>query len=528
MKTSILIIDYGSQFTQLIARRVREIGVYSIVLGGNNLDDNLFDYIKNNNIKGIILSGSYDSTYKENATNISHKILNIGIPILGICYGMQSIVHQLGGKVVSSKHREFGCTKICIYNSKLLNNLSGIEYTEGNSQLEVLMSHGDKVTEIPEGFKVIASSKSCSIAGIEDAKRNIYGLQFHPEVTHTTSGKEIISRFVNDICGCSKDWSMHNFLDEKINSIKDQIANDNVILGLSGGIDSSVVALLLHKAIGSKLTCIFVDHGMLRLNEAQDVIENFSKLGIKVIYVNASEQFMNKLSGVYDPEEKRLIIGKEFIEIFQEQASKIENVKWLAQGTIYSDIIESAKNSNNCSAPIKSHHNVGGLPSNMNLKLIEPIKDLFKDEVKKLGVILDLPNSILDRHPFPGPGLAIRIIGEIKEKFIRSLQEADNIFIEELKYYKLNKESNWYNNISQAFAIFLPIKTVGVMGDSRTYEYVIALRAVQTSDFMTAKWAKIPYDLLEKISTRIINEVKMVNRVVYDISSKPPATIEWE
>jgi GMP synthase (glutamine-hydrolysing) len=451
-------------------------------------------------------------------------VFELGVPVLGICYGMQTMASQLGGMVENALHREFGYAEVRAQgHSALLRDIQDRANEQGHGLLDVWMSHGDKVTALPEGFKVIASNAATAIAGMADEARRFYALQFHPEVTHSKQGKAIISRFVHEICGAAADWTMPNYVDEAVARVREQVGNDEVILGLSGGVDSSVVAALLHKAIGAQLTCVFVDNGLLRLNEAEQVMETFARnLGVKVIHVDASAEFMKHLGGVTDPEQKRKIIGREFVEVFQRESAKLPNAKWLAQGTIYPDVIESAGAKTKKAHAIKSHHNVGGLPDTLHLKLLEPLRELFKDEVRELGVALGLPQEMVYRHPFPGPGLGVRILGEVKAEFADLLRRADAIFIEELR------ASGWYEKTSQAFAVFLPVKSVGVMGDGRTYEYVVALRAIQTQDFMTAHWAELPYSLLSKVSNRIINEVRGINRVVYDISGKPPATIEWE
>ncbi|AGF46899.1 glutamine-hydrolysing GMP synthase [Candidatus Kinetoplastibacterium desouzaii TCC079E] len=529
MNQHILIIDYGSQFTQLIARRIRELGVYAEVIH-NNIDKEFINNKIDVGLKGIILSGSHESIDNNDHDTLKKFILEIGIPVLGICYGMQLMANQLGGQVSLSTNREYGEVELIISSpSKLLDGIQVIKNNDDVNILKVLMSHGDTVTKLPDGFKKIAYTNSCPIAGMEDSNRNLYGLQFHPEVTHTILGNKILKRFVKNICQCESNWSMPNYIENTISRIKSEVGDDKVILGLSGGVDSSVAAILIHKAIGEKLTCVFVDHGCMRLNEKKQVEKMFSSYHINIIYKDASDLFFQKLSGIIDPEEKRKIIGAEFINVFQSEANKLGNIKWLAQGTIYPDVIESSNAKNGSSKVIKSHHNVGGLPEKMNLKLLEPLKYLFKDEVRKIGLELGISPEMIFRHPFPGPGLAVRIIGEVKPEFVKILQGADNIFIQELRN-NLNQLTgkSWYDSVSQAFAVFLPIKSVGVMGDHRTYEYVIVLRAVNTLDFMTANWSKIPDDLLSKISSRIINEIPGVNRVVYDISNKPPATIEWE
>ncbi|MDC3408522.1 glutamine-hydrolyzing GMP synthase [Burkholderiales bacterium] len=520
-KNRILVLDFGSQYSQLIVRRIREIGVYCEIfpydIGSSKISD--FDP------RGIILSGGPSSVYEEEGSpKAPDQIFTLGIPILGICYGMQTMASQLGALVIPADKREFGFAEIRARgHSDLLKDLFDRTNAENHGLLDVWMSHGDKVKELPEGFKVIASNASTPIAGMANESRQFYGLQFHPEVTHTSQGSHILSKFALNICGCEANWTMPSYIEAEVARIKETVLDEEVILGLSGGVDSSVAAALIHRAIGSQLTCVFVDNGLLRLNEAEQVMATFKQnLGVKVVHVDASDRFMVALSGIVDPEEKRRVIGKIFVDIFQEEAAKLPNAQWLAQGTIYPDVIESAGSKTNKAKTIKSHHNVGGLPDTLNLKLLEPLRDLFKDEVRLLGVALDLPKKMVFRHPFPGPGLGVRILGEVKKSYADFLREADAIFIEEL----IN--AGWYEKTAQAFAVFLPVKSVGVMGDGRTYEYVVALRAVETSDFMTANWAPLPHDLLSKISNRIINEVKGINRVVYDISGKPPATIEWE
>lgn len=516
----ILILDFGSQVSQLIARRVREQQVYCEL----HPFDVTEAFIREFKPNGIILSGGPNSVYESLDWKAPQVVFELGVPVLGICYGMQTMAQQLGGKVESSGKREFGFAEVRARgHSKFFNNIQDRSNDQGHGLLEVWMSHGDKVTELPAGFKVIGSSESCPVAAMADEERGFYAVQFHPEVTHTLKGKEMLARFVHDICGCGRDWNMPDYVNEAIAKVRAQVGNDEVILGLSGGVDSSVVAALLHKAIGDQLTCVFVDNGLLRLNEGAQVMETFGRnLGVKVIHVDATEQFMGHLKGVSDPEAKRKIIGREFVEVFQAEAAKLPNAKWLAQGTIYPDVIESAGGKTGKANAIKSHHNVGGLPETLNLKLLEPLRELFKDEVREFGVALGLPSEMVYRHPFPGPGLGVRILGEVKQEFADLLRRADAIFIDELR------AADWYDKTSQAFVVFLPVKSVGVMGDGRTYEYVVALRAVQTADFMTAHWAELPHSLLGKVSNRIINEVRGINRVVYDISGKPPATIEWE
>jgi GMP synthase (glutamine-hydrolysing) len=516
----ILILDFGSQVAQLIARRVREQQVYCEL----HSFDVSEDFIREFNPQGIVLSGGPNSVYEAEEWKAPDIVFKLGVPVLGICYGMQTMAAQLGGKVESSHKREFGYAEMRARgHSTLFNNIQDRVNDEGHGLLEVWMSHGDKVTELPPGFKVIGSNESTPIAAMADEARGYYAVQFHPEVTHTLKGREIIARFVHDICGCGRDWNMPDYVNEAIEKVRVQVGREEVILGLSGGVDSSVVAALLHRAIGDQLTCVFVDNGLLRLNEGVQVMDTFARnLGVKVIHVDATKQFMGHLQGVSDPEQKRKIIGREFVEVFQAEAQKLPNARWLAQGTIYPDVIESAGAKTKKAHAIKSHHNVGGLPETLNLKLLEPLRELFKDEVREFGVALGLPHEMVYRHPFPGPGLGVRILGEVRQDFADLLRLADAIFIDELR------AADWYDKTSQAFAVFLPVKSVGVMGDGRTYEYVVALRAVQTSDFMTAKWAELPHELLGRVSNRIINEVRGINRVVYDISGKPPATIEWE
>lgn len=516
----ILILDFGSQYTQLIARRIREIGVYCEIYSCECTDAEIQNFAP----KGIILSGGPESVTEGHTPRAPQSVFTLGIPVLGICYGMQTMTQQLGGKVETSDHREFGYAQIRARgHSKLLNKIEDHLSPEGFGLLDVWMSHGDRVVELPEGFKLIASSEGAPIAGMANEDKNFYALQFHPEVTHTKQGGRILSRFALEICGCAALWNSSNIIDDSIKAVREKVGNDEVILGLSGGVDSSVVAALLHKAIGSQLTCVFVDTGLLRLHEGDQVMAIFAQhLGVKVIRVDAEARYLAALAGENDPEKKRKIIGNLFIEIFDEEAAKLTSAKWLAQGTIYPDVIESAGAKSGKAHLIKSHHNVGGLPEDMKLKLVEPLRELFKDEVRKLGVELGLPADMVYRHPFPGPGLGVRILGEVKKEYADLLRQADAIFIEEL--YK----NDLYDKVSQAFAVFLPVKSVGVMGDGRRYDYVIAIRAVETIDFMTARWAHLPYDFLDLISRRIINEVAGISRVTYDISGKPPATIEWE
>ncbi|MEP6738882.1 MAG: glutamine-hydrolyzing GMP synthase [Caldimonas sp.] len=527
MHDRILILDFGSQVTQLIARRIREAHVFCEIHPNDVSDEFVRDFAP----KGIILSGSHASTYEEHELRAPKAVFELGVPVLGICYGMFTMAVQLGGTVESSTHREFGYAEVRARgHTRLLQDIEDFKADAGHGMLKVWMSHGDKVTELPPGFALMASTPSCPIAGMADEARGYYGVQFHPEVTHTVKGRELLVRFVLEICAARPDWVMGNFIDEAVARIREQVGEDDVILGLSGGVDSSVAAALIHKAIGDRLTCVFVDHGLLRLDEGRMVMEMFAgRLHVKVIAVDASEQFLGQLAGVTDPEAKRKIIGREFVEVFKSEAAKLKRAKWLAQGTIYPDVIESGGSKTKKAITIKSHHNVGGLPATLGLKLLEPLRELFKDEVRELGVALGLPHDMVYRHPFPGPGLGVRILGEVKREFADLLRRADAIFIEELRATKdAVSGKSWYELTSQAFAVFLPVKSVGVMGDGRTYEYVVALRAVQTSDFMTADWAELPYALLKQVSSRIINEVRGINRVTYDISSKPPATIEWE
>ena len=515
----ILILDFGSQVTQLIARRVREAHVYCEL---HPYDMPLAD-IKAFNPKGIILSGGpnsvYDSDYQADT-----GLFDLGVPVLGICYGMQFMAHHLGGEVQAGNQREFGYAQVQTEEGDLTRGIEDAPHT-----LDVWMSHGDKVFRLPENFRITGHTPSCPVAIMENSAKRFYGIQFHPEVTHTKQGRALLNRFVLDICGANPSWTMPNYIDEAVAKIRAQVGGDEVILGLSGGVDSSVAAALIHRAIGDQLTCVFVDHGLLRLDEGKNVMQMFAQnLGVKVVHVDASEQFLAKLAGVTDPEQKRKIIGAEFIEVFDTEEKKLTQAKWLAQGTIYPDVIESAGAKTKKAHAIKSHHNVGGLPENMKLKLLEPLRDLFKDEVRELGVALGLPREMVYRHPFPGPGLGVRVLGEVKREYADLLRQADAIFIEELRNTTDESGKSWYDLTSQAFAVFLPVKSVGVMGDGRTYDYVVALRAVITSDFMTAHWAELPYALLGRVSNRIINEVRGINRVVYDVSGKPPATIEWE
>ncbi|MCR5864623.1 glutamine-hydrolyzing GMP synthase [Aquincola sp. J276] len=532
MHDKILILDFGSQVTQLIARRIREAHVYCEI-HPNDVSD---AFIREFAPKGIILSGSHASTYEEHELRAPQAVWDLGVPVLGICYGMFTMAVQQGGQVEASDHREFGYAEVRAHgHTKLLDGLQDFATAEGHGMLKVWMSHGDKVTALPPGFKLMASTPSCPIAGMADEARGYYAVQFHPEVTHTVQGKALLERFVLNIAKAQPDWVMKDHIAEAVASIRAQVGDEEVILGLSGGVDSSVAAALIHRAIGDQLTCVFVDHGLLRLNEGDMVMDMFvGQLHAKVIRVDASELFLGKLAGVSDPEAKRKIIGSEFVTVFKQEAAKLvgagaKGAKWLAQGTIYPDVIESGGAKTKKAVTIKSHHNVGGLPEQLGLKLLEPLRDLFKDEVRELGVALGLPPEMVYRHPFPGPGLGVRILGEVKKEYADLLRRADAIFIEELRNWKDEASGkSWYDLTSQAFTVFLPVKSVGVMGDGRTYDYVVALRAVQTSDFMTADWAELPYGLLKKVSGRIINEVRGINRVTYDVSSKPPATIEWE
>lgn len=514
----ILILDFGSQVTQLIARRVREFNVYCEI----HPYDVSSEFIKDFAPKGIILSGGPNSVYEEDTPSAPSAVFELGVPVFGICYGMQTIANQLGGKVESSGKREFGYAEITELQSPVFAGLSDGVNDTGNF-LQVWMSHGDKVTQLPTGFEVIAKTPSCPIAAMANAERNIYAVQFHPEVTHTKQGTKILENFVLGVCKCEQSWTMPGYAEEAIEKIRSQVGRDTVILALSGGVDSSVAGVLIHKAIGSQLKCIFVDTGLLRHNEGEQVMTNYhDNLDLDITKIDAKEEFYTALAGVTDPEQKRKIIGKLFIDIFQRESAKFTNAKWLAQGTIYPDVIESAGSKTKKAHNIKSHHNVGGLPEDMHLKLLEPLRELFKDEVRALGVSLGIAPKLIYRHPFPGPGLGVRILGEVKPEYVELLQRADHIFIEELY------ASDLYNKVSQAFVVFLPVKTVGVMGDGRTYDYAVSLRAVETTDFMTANVANLPFEFITKVANRIINEVKGINRVTYDISGKPPATIEWE
>jgi GMP synthase (glutamine-hydrolysing) len=521
----ILILDFGSQVTQLIARRLRETEVYCEIHPHDVGDD----FVRAFAPRGVILSGSHLSAYEEDAGRAPQAVFELGVPVLGICYGMQTMAMQLGGRVEAGKLREFGYAEMRARgHSRLFEGIEDRRNAEGHGLLDVWMSHGDKVTELPPGFALIGSSTSCPVAAMADESRRFYAVQFHPEVTHTSQGAAILARFAHDICRCGHDWNMHDYVDEAVARIRAAVGGDAVLLGLSGGVDSSVAAALIHKAIGAQLTCVFVDHGLLRQNEATEVMDTFARnLGVRVVHVDASAEFLAALDGVDDPEAKRKIIGKLFVDVFEREAAKLADVRWLAQGTIYPDVIESAAAKTNKAHTIKSHHNVGGLPETLKLKLLEPLRELFKDEVRKLGLELGLPRSMVFRHPFPGPGLGVRILGAVTKRAADLLRHADAIFIEELRAAHQDGVS-WYDRTSQAFAVFLPVRSVGVMGDGRTYENAVALRCVETTDFMTARWAPLPHDLLARVSNRITNEVRGINRVVYDISSKPPATIEWE
>ena len=516
----ILILDFGSQYTQLIARRVREVGVYSEIRAWDMDEAEIIAF----DPKGIILAGGPESVTAGESPRAPQLVFELGIPVLGICYGMQTMAAQLGGAVKGSSIQEFGYAQIKTHgNSRLFQGVADHVDHDGGTLLDVWMSHGDKVVNLPAGFELMASTGSCAIAGMYCPQKDFYGVQFHPEVTHTLQGMRMFEHFVLDICGCEALWTPAQIIEDSIARVRSQVGSDKVLLGLSGGVDSSVVAALLHKAIGDQLTCVFVDNGLLRKHEGDQVMDMFAKnMGVKVIRVDAEEQFLSKLVGEADPEKKRKIIGNTFIDVFDVEATTLKDVNWLAQGTIYPDVIESAAAKTGKAHVIKSHHNVGGLPETMKMALVEPLRELFKDEVRKIGLELGLPYDMVYRHPFPGPGLGVRILGEVKKEYADILREADAIFIEELH------KADWYHKTSQAFAVFLPVKSVGVVGDQRRYEWVIALRAVETIDFMTARWAHLPYQLLEQVSNRIINEISGVSRVVYDVSSKPPATIEWE
>ncbi|MGC6247965.1 glutamine-hydrolyzing GMP synthase [Bisgaard Taxon 45] len=515
----ILILDFGSQYTQLIARRVREIGVYCELWAWDVSEADIREF----NPTGIILSGGPESTTEENSPRAPEYVFNAGVPVLGICYGMQTMAMQLGGLTETSTHREFGYASVNLKATDALFAQLNDDAASSQPKLDVWMSHGDKVTRLPEGFQITAVTSTCPIAAMSDENRRFYGVQFHPEVTHTKSGLELLTNFVVKICGCERNWTPENIIEDAVARLKAQVGNDEVILGLSGGVDSSVTALLLHRAIGKNLHCVFVDNGLLRLNEGEQVMDMFGdKFGLNIIHVKAEDRFLEALKGIDEPEAKRKMIGKVFVDVFDDESKKLTSVKWLAQGTIYPDVIESAASKTGKAHVIKSHHNVGGLPDYMKLGLVEPLRELFKDEVRKIGLALGLPAEMLNRHPFPGPGLGVRVLGEIKKEYCDLVRRADAIFMEELH------ASGWYYKVSQAFTVFLPVKSVGVMGDGRKYDWVVSLRAVETIDFMTAHWAHLPYDLLGKISNRIINEVNGISRVVYDVSGKPPATIEWE
>ena len=516
----ILILDFGSQYTQLIARRVREIGVYCEI---HPWDMDEAD-IRTFHPKGIILSGGPETATAEEAPRAPRLVFELGVPVLGICYGMQTMAVQLGGRVETADHHEYGYAQVRARgHTRLLRDIEDHTSADGYGLLDVWMSHGDRVVELPPGFRLMASTDSAPIAGMADDSRGLYGVQFHPEVTHTRQGGRILKRFVVEICGCDALWTPGNIIEDSIGTIRSQVGDEQVLLGLSGGVDSSVVAALLHRAIGEQLTCVFVDNGLLRYQEGDQVMTTFARhMGVKVIRVDAEDRFLRALKGVTDPEQKRKIIGNLFIEVFEEEAEKLEDAQWLAQGTIYPDVIESAGARTGKAHLIKSHHNVGGLPEHMKLKLLEPLRELFKDEVRRLGVELGLPYDMVYRHPFPGPGLGVRILGEVKKGYADTLRLADHIFIEELR------KAGLYDSVSQAFAVFLPVKSVGVTGDGRRYDHVIALRAVETIDFMTARWAHLPYEFLDNVSRRIVNEIPGVSRVVYDVTGKPPGTIEWE
>jgi GMP synthase (glutamine-hydrolysing) len=522
----ILILDFGSQVTQLIARRLRESNVYCEI-HPYDVDD---AFVRSFAPKGIVLSGGPNSVTEGDTPRAPEAVWTLGVPVLGICYGMQTMAAQLGGIVEAGKIREFGYAEIRARgHSALFRDLQDRANAEGHGLLDVWMSHGDKVIALPPGFHVIASNAACPVAAMADESRHFYAVQFHPEVTHTKQGAALLARFAHEICGCGRDWNMADYVAEAVATIRAKVGGDEVVLGLSGGVDSSVAAALIHEAIGDQLTCVFVDNGLLRLNEAEQVMDTFARnLGVRVVHVDASTEFLGALAGVTDPEQKRKIIGKEFVEVFQREAAKLPGARWLAQGTIYPDVIESAGAKTKKAHTIKSHHNVGGLPETLHLKLLEPLRELFKDEVRELGLALGLPREMVFRHPFPGPGLGVRILGEVRREHADLLRRADAIFIDELRLARDATGKSWYDLTAQAFAVFLPIRSVGVMGDGRSYEHVVALRAVETTDFMTAHWAPLPHELLAKVSNRIINEVRGINRVVYDISGKPPATIEWE
>jgi len=516
----ILILDFGSQYTQLIARRIREIGVYCEIRPWDSHPGEIRDF----GPRGIVLSGGPESVHAEEGPAAPDIVFELDVPVLGICYGLHTMAVQLGGRVEPTARKEFGYARVTVGQpSRLLQAIEDHVDDQGRPQLDVWMSHGDNVTELPPGFEILGSTDSAPIAAMADDGRGFYGIQFHPEVTHTAQGKRILERFVHDICACAEVWTPANIIRDTIDRVRSQVGDDRVILGLSGGVDSSVVAALLHRAIGDQLTCIFVDTGMLRYQEPEQVMATFARhMGVRVIKVDARKRFLDALRGVTDPEEKRKVIGRMFIEVFEEQAGGLRDARWLAQGTIYPDVIESAGSATGKAHVIKSHHNVGGLPEHMQLALVEPLRELFKDEVRRIGMELGLPREMVFRHPFPGPGLGVRVLGEVRAEYLDLLARADHIFIQELV------EAGLYDGVSQAFAVFLPVKSVGVTGDQRRYEYVVALRAVETVDFMTARWAQLPYEFLEKVSLRIANEINGISRIVYDISGKPPATIEWE
>jgi GMP synthase (glutamine-hydrolysing) len=516
----ILILDFGSQYTQLIARRIREIGVYCELWSWDVDEQDIKEFAPN----GIILSGGPESVTENDSPRAPQYVFEAGVPVLGVCYGMQTMSEQLGGKVSGSNEREFGYAQVDVVEScELFKNIEDAIAEDGNALLDVWMSHGDKVVEIPSNFTKIAQTDTCPFAAMANEEKKFYGVQFHPEVTHTRQGQRMLENFALNICGCEKLWTSQSIIDDAIARIKEQVGDDEVILGLSGGVDSSVVAMLVHRAIGDRLTCVFVDNGLLRLNEADQVLDMFGDhFGLNIVHVDAEDRFLNALEGQSDPEQKRKTIGHVFIDVFDEESKKLANARWLAQGTIYPDVIESAASKTGKAHVIKSHHNVGGLPDDMEMGLVEPLRELFKDEVRKIGLELGLPYNMLYRHPFPGPGLGVRVLGEVKKEYCDLLRRADAIFIEELHAADL------YNKVSQAFTVFLPVRSVGVMGDGRKYDWVVSLRAVETIDFMTAHWAHLPYDFLGKVSNRIINEIDGISRVVYDISGKPPATIEWE
>jgi GMP synthase (glutamine-hydrolysing) len=516
----ILILDFGAQYTQLIARRVRETGVYCEIHPWDMSDDDVRAF----GARGVILSGGPESTIEAQAPVAPAAVFGLGVPVLGICYGMQTMAKQLGGRVIAGSHREFGYAQVTASAPcRLLDGMRDHSDEQGRGLFDVWMSHGDRVDQLPPGFVAVGFTNNVPLAAMADESRHFYGVQFHPEVTHTLQGLKILERFVREICSCEARWQSGNIIADAIARVRDQVGGDKVLLGLSGGVDSSVVGALLHQALGEQLICVFVDHGLLRQSEGDQVMETFARhMGVRVIRVNAEARFLDALKGESDPERKRKIIGRLFVEVFEEQAAKLPGIRWLAQGTIYPDVIESAGSKTGKAHVIKSHHNVGGLPEKMNLKLLEPLRELFKDEVRKLGVELGLPREMVYRHPFPGPGLGVRILGEVTKQYADLLRKADEIYIEELRKHDL------YDRTSQAFAVFLPVRSVAVMGDGRRYDYVIALRAVETVDFMTARWSRLPYEFLELVSRRIINEVAGISRVTYDISSKPPATIEWE